>query len=349
MINSAEIKNFRGYAHAKLANCRRINIVVGENGSGKTSLLEALSLASGGSVEVALRLRQLRGFDPGFSGGVIEIEDALWRDLFHHFNKRSQVSITLQGTEYRNRAFTIKFNDTSTSVHQVLKKTKGDAEIPERAPITFDWIGPKGRRAVIKPVLKDGKIELPSAMDVPEETFFFSANHNYSATETARRFSEMSKTFREDKVIDRFRQHFGMVSDISIELITGMPMVCAKFPDMPEKVPLNLISGGMSKLAAILFAIASRKGSVLLIDEIENGIYYRRLPVMWESLLDFCRSTDSQVFASTHSGECISAAARLAEQYPDEFSVIHTNGKGDLRQFGGDSFSDAIKEDIEIR
>lgn len=348
MINSAEIINFRGYARAKLTECRRVNLIVGENGSGKTSLLEALFLAAGGSVEIALRLRHIRGFDIGFTGSPVEIEEALWRDLFHKFNRKAQVSISLQGTEYRNRALTIKFNDPSVSVHPVVKKAKSDGVV-EDTPITFDWIGPKGRRAVVKPVVKDGKIELPSAVTTPEETYFFSANQGYSAIETARRFSELSKTSREEQVLARLRQHFEMVTDLSIELIAGMPMVCAKLANMPEKVPLNLISSGMSKLASILFAIASRTGSVLLIDEIENGIYYRRLPIMWESLLDFCKSTDSQIFASTHSGECISAAAALAEKYPDEFSVIHANAQGKLRQFGGTSFSDAIKEEIEIR
>lgn len=347
MINEAEFKNFRGYKNAKLKDCRRINLIVGENGIGKTSLLEGLFLAAGGSVEVALRLRQWRGYEPSSVPHTIELEESLWRDFFHNFDKKTTVSISLVGTEYRNRAMTIKFNDLNPSTIQISRK--GKSEDVDVAPITFDWIGPLGRRAIVKPKIKDGKLQLPPVAILPEETYFFAASHNYSASETASRFSELSKTFQEKKVVRRFQQHFPDVSDLSIEIIGGTPMVCAKYHDLPEKVPLNLISSGMSKIASILFAIGSKKGSVLLIDEIENGVFHERLPIFWESLLDFCEANDSQVFASTHSGECIDAAGELAAKHPDEFCLIQPNGRGELNQVSGKNFQAAIKNKIEIR
>jgi predicted ATPase len=126
-------------------------------------------------------------------------------------------------------------------------------------------------------------------------------------------------------------------------------MVCTEYAGLPEKVPLNLVSSGMSKMAAILFAIASKRGSVLLIDEIENGIFHKRLDLFWKSLLDFATETESQVFASTHSGECIRAAATLAEEFPKDFAVVQSDGAGGLHQFDGKSLSAAMRENIEIR
>ena len=63
MIDSLSIKNFRLFKDVKVDGCRRINILVGENGSGKTALLEALFLAAGVSPELALRTRAWRGVD----------------------------------------------------------------------------------------------------------------------------------------------------------------------------------------------------------------------------------------------------------------------------------------------
>jgi predicted ATPase len=329
-----------------LKDCRRINLIVGENGVGKTSLLEGLFLGASGNVEVALRLRHFRGYE-GLSGSHNELEEFLWRDLFHMFDKRSQVTISLTGTEFRNRSLTIKFNEDNPNILAIDRKSKQDSV--DVAPVTFDWIGPKGRRSIVKPKLKEGKIELPSPALLPEETFFFSSGHNYSAAETAKRFSDLSKSFKQRKVIERFMEHFPAVTDLSIEIVGGSPMICVKYGNLPEKVPLNLVSSGMSKLASILFAIAGKQGNVLLVDEIENGLFHKRLPVLWESLLDFCIANESQVFASTHSAECIAAAAKLAEKYPDEFSIIQPDSKGGIHQFGGQSFHNAIREHIEIR
>jgi len=42
MIEAVELRNFRSFEKADLSDCTRINIVVGDNGSGKTALLEGL-------------------------------------------------------------------------------------------------------------------------------------------------------------------------------------------------------------------------------------------------------------------------------------------------------------------
>ena len=121
---------------------------------------------------------------------------------------------------------------------------------------------------------------------------------------------------------------------------------------LPEKIPLTLASGGMSKLAAILLSIPDQAGGVILIDEIENGFYYRRLSLVWKAILDSARAYDCQIFASSHSAECLNAAAALAEESPDEFLVIRTvlkDGEAKIRHFGGDKFVDATAENIEIR
>lgn len=61
MVESITLRNFKGYSDCKIENLRRINLVVGDNGSGKTALLEALFLAAGATPELVLRARQWRG------------------------------------------------------------------------------------------------------------------------------------------------------------------------------------------------------------------------------------------------------------------------------------------------
>ena len=86
MIKSLEIKNFRCFKDLYLRELKRFNIVVGEGGSGKTSLLEAIFLVAGASPEVWMRLRQWRGFSPTFRlSGTRDSYESLFRDIFHYY------------------------------------------------------------------------------------------------------------------------------------------------------------------------------------------------------------------------------------------------------------------------
>jgi AAA15 family ATPase/GTPase len=105
-------------------------------------------------------------------------------------------------------------------------------------------------------------------------------------------------------------------------------------------------------LSAILLSMTDQSGGIILIDEIENGFYYKRFPMMWEMILKFARQYDCQVFASTHSAECLNSAARIAEWAGDEFSLMRTvleGGATSVRTFSGGRFSDAVLANIEVR
>ena len=43
MLRSLYLSNFRGFSEVKLNNLQRVNLIVGRNNSGKTSLLEAIA------------------------------------------------------------------------------------------------------------------------------------------------------------------------------------------------------------------------------------------------------------------------------------------------------------------
>jgi AAA15 family ATPase/GTPase len=149
-----------------------------------------------------------------------------------------------------------------------------------------------------------------------------------------------------------FKKHFPRTNDLSIEVSAGLSMLFIALKDLPEKIPISLASGGMNKLAALLLAPAVQPGGIVLIDEIESGFYHRRLQGIWEALYQMADRYGSQIFASTHSAECLEAAAAVAEKHPKEFLVIRPvleNGETKLRQFTGDRFINAISEQIDVR
>lgn len=357
MAKSVQIRNFRGFRDADLPDCRRINVVVGENGSGKTALLEAIFLAAGLSPELALRARQWRGTEPTETrGSPKQISQALWGDLFFEFKDPGHASIRLAGEPFLHaRELQIQFGEPRDIVIQLPRK-KGTAYLEKKSArseqLIFRWNLPNGDTHKSVAVLEDGRLKITAAPESPLNAAFFASTLNPSNLETAMRFSDLSKTFRTEALIESFRAQFPEVEGISIELSGGQPMLHASMRGQKHKFPVTILSGGMTKLIALLFAFPAMEGGIMLIDEIENGFFYKRFPLVWRALLDFGREYDVQIFASTHSLECLRSAAALADKSPDDFSLIRTvrtEGRCQVRQFSGGEFVSAFEADLEIR
>lgn len=74
-----------------------------------------------------------------------------------------------------------------------------------------------------------------------------------------------------------------------------------------KPVPITLLGDAMNKIANYILKIAANRNSVLLIDEIENGIHFENQEAVWEMLFKLCEEFNVQIFATTHSGEMIEA------------------------------------------
>ena len=117
-------------------------------------------------------------------------------------------------------------------------------------------------------------------------------------------------------------------------------------------MPIGLASGGSNKLAAILLSIAVMEGGLVIVDEIENGLYYRRIPDIWRAIIKFAAEYNCQIFASSHSSECIRSLAEIAAESPDEYCMLRTVSSPTgtiVRYFRGQEFSDSILSDVEMR
>ena len=103
MIRSLTVKNFRCFEALRVKNCKRLNVLVGDNGGGKTAFLEAIFLALGTSAEVATRFRGYRGVDPSFNAAPPRIEEAMWGGILEITIFAKPVVIELDGDGLDNR------------------------------------------------------------------------------------------------------------------------------------------------------------------------------------------------------------------------------------------------------
>jgi hypothetical protein len=88
--------------------------------------------------------------------------------------------------------------------------------------------------------------------------------------------------------------------------------IFVKLKGQRERVPIGSLGEGMWRLLALALALVEARGSVLLVDEIDIGLHYSAQTDMWRMVKQAAEELDVQVFATTHSRDCIYALAQLA-------------------------------------
>lgn len=351
MIRALHVKNFRSLKTLDVFKCARVNVIVGDNGSGKTALLESLFLPLGNSSEVASRIRQWRGIDTmiqGFSTPA-SIEQAMFGDLFYRGDTDLVITLRLEGDGPEARTLTIGRNFPGDGNLPL----QGGSSPTQEPPIRFRWTDSVGvsRESVLMQF--GGNIQFTPTDDrgLPG-SYFFAANLPISSYETATRYSELSRAGNEDILVEALKHVYPAVADIKVEIIAGAPVLYCKIGKGVPSIPLGNVSGAVNRLVAVFTAIASRPKGVIFIDEIENGVFYSRQKSIWSIVLDLVRRMDSQIFVTTHSMECLKSLRDAAGTRVDDISLWRVEGTNDgpmVTTFNGKTFAAGIEQQVEMR
>ena len=123
--------------------------------------------------------------------------------------------------------------------------------------------------------------------------------------------------------------------------------------EMREPVPLRSLGEGMNRLFGIALALTAARDGILLIDEIETGLHYSVMPNVWKLIFQVAERLNVQVFATTHSWDCIEAFQQAAAQDRNEEAVLirleNRNGSVTATLFDERKLDIATRELIEVR
>ena len=92
---------------------------------------------------------------------------------------------------------------------------------------------------------------------------------------------------------------------------------------LPERIPLPMLGEGFNRLVQIIGTIIGEGADIVLVDEIENGLHWKALPEVWTGLKTAVSSSNAQIFATTHSYECIKAAIEVFRGEPRGELAVH--------------------------
>ena len=339
MLSYVEVENFRGFKRFRLAGLSRVNLLVGENNCGKSSLLEAVQfLTSGGDVRVLVERARDRG-----EVTLAEDRERLSPTVAHFFHGHVMFEgdggITLQSSTKGGRirvwvqdSFEMDMQSPATRELQRTLFDESEQSWPDLAFCVLREGVPQSQELVAFPVTDSGVIlrkSLPPYSRVGKRenggripTMFISPT-SPEVSPMGIMWDQVLVEAREEEVVTALRILENRLSNVVFLGGGRYPNrsanqgVYVQFEGEKLRVPLGSLGEGMRRLLAIALALIYNRDGVLLLDEIDTGLHYSVMAKMWHLVVEAARRSNVQVFATTHSSDCVRGLARFCDEHPE--------------------------------
>jgi len=321
LMDSFEVENFRSLKHLKLEKLARVNLLVGKNNSGKTSVLEALYCLTGISTpiwfETITRERELSLINADFlqlfyrmdSIGMVKLRSEYWSQPAPE-SYRTWLQVTLQ-TKY---SLTQEIIDETewNSDESPQRTTRSEAlaiELQTDAmtnPANYELSLKEGRNfpRLNLQEIQSGSLQVAknirSAGPFRSRVAYVSSHPRLRNASSA--IEQLKIVKADDELVIVLRQVDSRIE--RIELVGG-GIYFNLGAEFPKLLPASLMGEGIQRLLLIVSRIISRPNGLVLIDELDNGLHYSVLRILWKAILYAARKHDVQIIATTHSAEAL--------------------------------------------
>jgi hypothetical protein len=376
MISSFSIRGYRGFNKFSMVGLGRINLLVGTNNSGKTSVLEAIHLLTAMGDPLALwQLLWRRGERLAPSPGT---------NLPDRPVRRSTIELDVSHLFYGHEA------QLGASI-QILADLDGYprdveislAEIPPRdQPELFADDEPMGQRLALIisgrarpggayiPLSRAGGL-YPDALDLSTRRqrlksssewatpVLFITTESLTGDELVAMWNKIVLTPLESLVLRALQFLEPKIERVASQSASG-PYTTAqarggfilKLKGVDQPVPIGSMGDGMWRMLAMAIALTQCQGGVLIVDEIDTGLHYTVLAKMWKLLFSAAKEFDVQVFATTHSSDCIHSLGELSGEIDQRNSITVQRieiGREKAVRYDADEIAIAAQREIEVR
>lgn len=338
-LHSLEIKNFRCFEHLVIEKLGRVNLIVGKNSVGKTSLLEGLwLLASGASWPVIHSI-------------LYDRNELVRYNLPANTAKHEQI-------EAINSFFTHPRAKNASAIFRIGVKDAGVLEplspidIDEDGKEYYDENATHAKGTVIEFELRQdstirikghpnpGYIMEPEWPDLPitqgellrvmikqsqEDSVVFIPVKGLPWQASARYWDKIALTKKEDAILDFLRTfdpsitRFTFKGDNTQDTVRYSAARTERFDDV---VPMAKLGEGTQRVFALALAMSAANYGYLLIDEFETGLHHSVQTDVWRTVFKLAHEWNAQVFATTHSWDCVEAFQEASAENEDEEAML---------------------------
>jgi len=302
-FTSITIHHFRGIKSLEISDFGQVNVFVGKNSIGKSSVLEAFFMLAGiSNGTIPINLNAWRGMESAAFTGF-----NLFFHNFHYQDEQGFPHITASLTKpNEQRELTLR------PIQEVVLQVSAEYTAPALSGLLQDFSIHKGQNTIQR---YQSKTVIQSLSPLSMQTF------------PAQVYQEkMTSYFLSPRVhtIDAPVLRDLIVKKRTIEIVKALKNIDERIEDiilvqnslycdvgLSELIPINVMGDGIRKMLFILGIIATHTDGVVCIDEIENGFHYSSATILWEAILKAAKEFNVQVFATTHSYESLVALARV--------------------------------------
>jgi AAA domain, putative AbiEii toxin, Type IV TA system len=371
MFQAVKVDGYRGLSGYDIGDLGRVNLLVGRNNSGKTSVLEALYLlGSDGDPAALWRICNRRG-------------ERLVED--RRSSRRSEVDVSHLFTGHElsvGQSFSVLGTNASASQQvTVAVDDLPDSEGKDTADLLTDldedsvsWrpVALKIRSTALKrqqsiPLSRQGGLDLDAAefaarrrnsVDREAATnVHFISTESFNGNELIRHWDRIQLTPNEALVLQALRFVDASIEDIRSfgngSLYGPRGGFIVKRKGEPVPFPLGSLGDGAWRMLTLAIVLTQCAGGMLFIDEIDTGLHYTVMADMWRLIHAASRQFDVQVFASTHSYDCVhslSTICQAADGIGDEVTIQRIESNRPIAiPFSEAEIRTAAERQIEIR
>ncbi|MBF0262093.1 MAG: AAA family ATPase [Magnetococcales bacterium] len=380
LFDSLEIRQFRAFDYIKIEQLGHINLFLGKNNVGKSTLLEALSLhANLGSPQTIQWILDGRD-EPGEVRHGNTVDPTVW-SLFHDHPALERIKESIQigraGAPDSALSLSIawlrKVDEMDVSGGFGDGSGYGGGVQPGHQYVE---VGP--------PDVTDGDGPIPSLV-VKYGSMRRTLRLDEAYDDLCRRWNLQTRSHRDiatpcvhvgpgglDDAVMRILWEQVVLTDAKQDVIDAMRIIAPETEDFAllhlhervsslrlrvkgrqDPVPIKTMGDGMNRLFGLGMALACAKDGILLVDEIENGIHWSVLPDVWKFVVKVAKRLNVQVFATTHSNDCLKAFQMGTKGDPNMDGVAvrieKRNGEFSTEIFDERRLAVIVKEAIEIR
>jgi hypothetical protein len=355
-----KIQNFRSLRELEITDLKPVNLFVGKNGCGKTTLLECMFLLTGpANPNLPIAINIFRNY---FSN----IDDYMWRLLFNDLDVSQDIIISGEISEPKQvRSLTIKPNYQGTPLLGAGGAKDLQSDTVKGNTISSTFITglnleleltnvPKPPEKYLSQVFMDPQgtklLPAPGYKETLYGSFINTKTMLENNIELAKDVSEATVHNSLGEIVSVLQLIEPSISDVRLGYNN---VVLGKIGD--HWFPLSFLGDGINRIFQYLIKIYEGKNGVLFIDEIENGLYYSSLEILWKTVFESAKKFNVQIFATTHSIDCVRVFSSVYSESGNESDGIRLyriERKGNQHKaisFNDEELKSALESGWEMR
>jgi energy-coupling factor transporter ATP-binding protein EcfA2 len=327
MISSIQIRDYRGFKEFGMDELGTVNLLVGKNNSGKTSVLEAINLlVSRGEPSALWQVLWRRGeqaFEQAAPSQEMDISH-LFRG--HEIHQGSKFEFTAKN-ESPERSVSFLIAELNAEQAQANAPRAGNQAppIPSRFGLAIKS-APNISRIPLLALTPQGGLTVEAMQARPrprrgtpdEPITQFITTESLDSNSLVHLWNTIVLTPFEPLVLRALQFIEPQIERIAAQAATqpyyGVQYrggFITKMAGYSQPIPIGSLGDGIWRMLAMAIAITKCKGGVLLIDEIDTGLHHTVMADMWKLIFGTAKDLDVQIFATTHSFDCVHSLAKV--------------------------------------